>query len=149
MTEPTKMGRIRGHVSFLLPLLLLLPVARAFLGRGLTPARASIPLGGGCNARQASAVSPAYAMSANVMERPRSPETDSKENKKVFERLFVELSKSPSEIPPQALDEALALAARGRSWSRAMKLLRLPTARPTSEQYHMAIVACKRAQHKW
>lgn len=30
-----------------------------------------------------------------------------------------------------------------------MKLLRLPMARPTSEQYHVAIVACKRAQHKW
>lgn len=91
-----------------------------------------------------------YAAVGSVMEKPvKMPETDSGENKKVFERLFVQLSKETSEIPQASLDEALALAARGRSWSRAMKLLRLPTARPTRDQYHMAIVACKRAQHKW
>lgn len=130
MTEPTKMGRIRGHVSFLLPLLLLVPVARAFFGRGLTPARASIPLGGGCNARQPSAMSPAYAMSANVMERPRSPETDSKENKKVFERLFVELSKSSSEV------RSCVCLCDGSPWgplvpARAFRTLCVPIRRST------------------
>lgn len=53
------------------------------------------------------------------------------------------------QLPPGALDEAMALAARGRSWSRAMQLLRLPHVEPTVEHYQLAIAACRHADHKW
>lgn len=40
-----------------------------------------------------------YAAVGSVMERPvKAPETDSGENKKVFERLFVQLSKETGEV---------------------------------------------------
>lgn len=40
-----------------------------------------------------------YAAVGSVMEKPvKMPETDSGENKKVFERLFVQLSKETSEV---------------------------------------------------
>lgn len=113
LTQSTMAGRIRRQVPLLL-LLVLTGVAHAFFwgGHKATPAAA---VGGGRFLPQAptttttlssssakcssSSSSSLYAAVGGVMERPaKMPETDSGENKKVFERLFVQLSKETTEV---------------------------------------------------
>jgi len=104
-------GHIRRQVPLLLLLLTLVGVAHAFFwgGHKATPAAAAvggrflpqapIPTTTLSSSSAKCSSSSLYATGGSVMERPaKTPETDSGENKKMFERLFVQLSKETSEV---------------------------------------------------